>query len=348
MPITIESIRVLEGPNILYPQGGVAAQLTSTNDIREALGQAIKTWAQSVGVIIGYFRMQLEQGEPHPLSVSFTCNHPAIGGAIVRHAVEDLQAAENHDEEYSHDDALFDLRRSRMREDPSLPLLQLRAEAQGRGLPILAVGDGTLQIGSGAASWRFDPAGLSLGMAVAPSWADIHSVPLVAVGGIGATVAAARIAVSLRERDSANVALVVDGTFDAIRAAMLDQTAQIIVTALDLASTLNRGLPFNRCTVGVVLELDGLTEELALAGGLPALVAEQHGAVVLLADDARSADLARRTAANVVQLRAGETSATPTYPLVASVVAAVQGLLNEGGSGGSPKGYPRPRRPLIF
>ncbi|HYF64765.1 MAG TPA: DUF4938 domain-containing protein [Herpetosiphonaceae bacterium] len=341
MPIEIESVRVLEGPNIHYPQGGVAARLSAGDDIRDELARAIKTWAQSVGLIIGYLRLKAAPaGDRVAIDVSYTCNHPGLGAGLLSGAVADLEAAERGDEDYSHDDALFDLRRRRMREDPTLPLLQLRAEAQGRDLPTLAVGDGTLQIGTGARSWRFDPSGLSLGMSVSPPWAEIGNAPLVAVGGRGARAAAERIAAALGQT-VANVAAVPAGGFDAIRGSMLDQSAEAIVVALDDQATLQRGLPFNRCLVGVVLGLDGLPEDEALAAGLPALVADVKGAALLLSTDRRSAALAQRTAAAVISLAPGQPPASAhgapqapaASPLVAATIAAVQELLDESVAG---------------
>lgn len=328
MPITIQFLRILEGPNIYYPQGGVAARLAVSADIRDELGHTIKTWAQSVGLIIGYLRMkQHNQPAGSILDISYTCNHPQYGADILRHAVDDLLAAERNDEDWSHDDALFALRRQRMREDPLLPLLQLRAEAQGRGLSVIPVGDGSLQIGTGTTSWRFDPAGLNLGIPIAPPWSEIAHVPLVVVAGGGAAIAAARIAAALPTAQP-HVVLVAEGSFDAIRNALLDQSAAVVVAALDVPSAINRGLPFNRCAVGVVLKLAELPEEAALAAGLPALVVEAAGATLLRGDDARSAALARRTAAPVMLLQPGSIPAPAANPLVASVVSAVQSLLD--------------------
>jgi hypothetical protein len=329
MPIEIQTLRVLEGPNIHYPQAGVAAQLSASSDIREALGFSIKTWAQAVGLIIGYLRIKAsQQADGIQLEVSYTCNHPALGGDILRHAVADLLAAERRDEEWDHDDALFEVRRRRMREDPALPLLQLRASAQGHGLPTLAVGDGTLQIGSGAAAWRFDPAGLSMGLSIEPPWGEIGLVPLVAVGGAGAAQVAVAVASALQAAGHANVVLVADGTFEAIRTALLDQSAAMIVAALNIESALARGLPFNRCAVGVVLALDELEREAALAAGLPALVADEAGATLLRADDQRSAALQQRTAAPVVLLQPAVAPVVPPNTLIATVVAVVQSLLD--------------------
>ncbi len=331
MPLSIQTLRVLEGPNIYYPQAGVAARLSASSDIREALAYSIKTWAQAVGLIIGYLRIRAsEQAGGLQIELSYTCNHPGLGADILRHAVDDLLAAERQDEDWSHDDAVFALRRRRMREDPGLPLLQLRASAQGHGLPTLAVGDGTLQIGTGAAGWRFDPAGLSLGLSIDPPWETVGLVPLIAVAGAGADQAAPAIAAALREAGHRQVLLVAAGTFEAIRTALLDQSAAIIVAALDVQSAIERGLPFNRCAVGVVLALDGLEHEAALAAGLPALVADEAGAILLRADDQRSAALAERTAAPVVLLQPGVAPAPSANLLISTVTGTVQSLLETG------------------
>lgn len=331
MPITIEHVRVLEGPNIYYPQAGVAATLQASHDLRDELGRQLKTWAQAVGLIIGYLRMKIEPvGEQWQLSLSFTCNHPQLGAAILQHAVEDMLAAERQDEDWNHDDALFDLRRQRMRIDPVLPLLQLRAEAQGRVLPVIAVGDGMLQIGTGSGGWQFDPAQLSLGFAINPPWEQIRSVPLIAIGGVGAEIAAAQIAQGLTATGWQQVVHIAKGDFASVRQAFLQPKAEIFVVALDHSDAVERGLAFNRCTIGVVLGIRNLPEIQALAAGLPALTADELGNTILLADDQRTAGLARRTAAPVVQLQRTHEPATIQQPLLALVVNQLQQLLDAG------------------
>ena len=332
MAITIDHVRILEGPNIYYPQAGVAATLHVSDDLRDELGRQLKTWAQAVGLIIGYLRMKIEPLDAHTwqLNVSFTCNHPQLGAAILTHAVEDMLAAERQDEDWSHDDALFDLRRQRMRIDPVLPLLQLRAEAQGRVLPVLAVGDGMLQIGTGSGGWRFDPAQLSLGFSINPPWEQIRSVPLIAIGGFGAERAAEQIAQGLNAAGWQQVVHIPKGDFSSVRQAFLQPEAELFVVALDQVDAVERGLAFNRCTIGVVLSIGDLPEEQALAAGLPALTADELGNTILLADDQRTAGLARRTAAPVVQLQRTHEPATIQQPLLALVVNQLQQLLDAG------------------
>ncbi|MCA0351947.1 MAG: DUF4938 domain-containing protein [Chloroflexi bacterium] len=331
MAITIEHVRVLEGPNIYYPQAGVAATLQVSHDLRDEIGRQIKTWAQAVGLIIGYLRMKIEPVDDQwQLSLSFTCNHPQLGAAILQHAVEDILAAERQDEDWNHDDALFDLRRQRMRIDPVLPLLQLRAEAQGRVLPVIAVGDGMLQIGTGSGGWQFDPAQLSLGFAINPPWEQIRSVPLIAIGGVGAEVAAAQIAQGLTAAGWQQVVHIAKGDFASVRQAFLQPNAELFVVALDHLDAVERGLAFNRCSIGVVLGINNLPEAQALAAGLPALTADELGNTVLLADDQRTAGLARRTAAPVVQLQRTHEPASIQQPLLALVVNQLQQLLDAG------------------
>ncbi len=237
------------------------------------------------------------------LNLSFTCNHPQLGAASLQHAVDDILAAERQDEDWSHDDALFDLRRQRMRIDPVLPLLQLRAEAQGRVLPVLPVGDGILQIGTGSGGWRFDPAQLSLGFTISPPWEQIRSVPLIAIGGLGAELAAEHIAQGLTAAGWQKVVHIPKGDFTSVRQALVQTEAELFVLAVDHVDAVERGLAFNRCNLGIVLSISSLPEEQALAAGLPALTADELGNTILLADDQRTAGLARRTAAPVVQLQ---------------------------------------------
>lgn len=329
MPITIEYIRLLHGANIYYPQQAVAARMIVTHDYRDELGHAVKTWAQAVGVIIGYLKMKVfERDDGWRLDVSFTCHQPTIGGDIIRHAVDDVLAIERRDHDWNHDDALFDLRRRRMRDDSGLPLLQLRAEAQGRGVPVLPVGDGTLQFGTGAKAWRCDPAQLSLGMSITPPWAEIGSVPLIALGGVGANVVAQTIATQLQVNQ--RVVLVTDATWQTGTNAMLDQQADMLVLALDHADMVEHGLPFSRCDVGVVLRINDLPDEQALAAGLPALVTPENGTVILLADDQRSAALARRTATPVVIVRSDGAPLKSNNLLVQIVINHVQSALDHG------------------
>jgi hypothetical protein len=110
---------------------------------------------------------------------------------------------------------------------------------------------------------------------------------------------------------------------------MLDQQAECILVQLNSADALVRGLGFSRCQAAIVDRLDAYAPELALAAGLPALVADEAGIVVVRADEPRSADLAGRTAAQAFQLAPGQAApAPPIDPLNAALVRCVYSLLN--------------------
>ncbi len=56
MPIEVRNLRALEGPNLYYEQPAVKLEVWSDRDLRRDLGNAIKTWAQVTGTVIGYLR----------------------------------------------------------------------------------------------------------------------------------------------------------------------------------------------------------------------------------------------------------------------------------------------------
>ena len=126
------------------------------------------------------------------------------------------------------------------------------------------------------------------------------------------------------------VVLVTDATWQTGTNAMLDQQADVLVLALDHADMVEHGLPFSRCDVGVVLRINDLPDEQALAAGLPALVTPENGTVILLADDQRSAALARRTATPVVIVRSDGAPLKSNNLLVQIVINHVQSALDHG------------------
>ena len=322
MALEIIESYTLEGPSIYFPQPGVVATIHADTDVRSALSHAIKSWAQAVGLIIGYLRFDITpapSGAGYRIWFQFTCNHPLIGLTIVQHALDDLRAAERNDPDWSHDDQLFEVRRWRMRQDPALPLLQLRAEAQGRGIPVLPVGDGTLQLGTGAASWRFDPAQLSVGMQVEPPWEQISVIPLVVVSGTRAAALAAQLNHVLQ---GPGLQYIEHGDWDTIRAGLLDQHSSAMVVVLEPQSALERGLPFNRCLVALIDPFAPATHELALAAGLPALVADEAGAVIAQANDPRGVDLTERSVAQALLLAPDHPPPRSVDPLINTIATA--------------------------
>ncbi|GIV97162.1 MAG: hypothetical protein KatS3mg057_1819 [Herpetosiphonaceae bacterium] len=157
--------------------------------------------------------------------------------------------------------------------------------------------DGRLQLGLGARGWSFDPASLSLGVRIEPPWERIGSVPLVAVGGVDAEMLARQLVEQLH-RLGRSVALGAGG-FDAARAAMADERAEVVVVPVDPAMVLHRGLPFDFCTVAIVGRLAGLDQAAERAAGLHALTAQPDGGVILNADDSTALALVDRVGAPV-------------------------------------------------
>ena len=167
MPIDVRDLRGLEGPNIYYGQPAVKLQLWSDHDIRNEIATTLKTWAQVTGTVIGYLQQVAQpENDGFLITTTFTTPFPNVGERLAEGVVADLEAAERRDPEYSHDDILFEVMRQRKREEPSMPLLQIYAEARARDLPFLAREDGKITVGSGARGFEFDPAGLSLGLGV--------------------------------------------------------------------------------------------------------------------------------------------------------------------------------------
>src|SRR3954453_7343445 len=161
MPIDVRDIRGLEGPNLYYGQPGVKLQVWSDHDIRRELGDEIKRWAQMTGTVIGYLEQEVVPSDDgHLITTTFTTPFPNVGERIVEAVVADLQAAESGDEDYPHDNLLFEIRGLRKREEPPMALLQIYAEARFRDLPYLPRDDGTIMVGSGARGYIFNPAGL--------------------------------------------------------------------------------------------------------------------------------------------------------------------------------------------
>src|SRR5918992_827241 len=126
MAIEVRDLRALEGPNLYYGQPAVKLQTWSERDIRRELTDAIKTWAQATGTVIGYLRQEtVEEHGGQLLTTTFTTPFPNVGERIAEGVVADLQAAERGDEDYSHDDLLFEVMRLRKREEPPLAVLQI-------------------------------------------------------------------------------------------------------------------------------------------------------------------------------------------------------------------------------
>ena len=299
MPIVVREIRAFEGPNLYYPQAAVKLQAWADRDISRQISDTLKNWAQVTGMVIGYLRQYADVvPDGVVITTTWTTPLPTVGAQIAEQVVADIDAAERNDEDYDHDDALMAIIGERKRQEPSMALLQLLAEAHAHDVPVLRRTDGHLVVGTGARSWNFDPAGLSLGLGVDVPWDSVGTVPLVAVTGPDAA-AVTRLIVSFAERTGRRVGctdehgIMIVGEqvstepsadWDGARRVLTDGRVDVAVVAVSLQSIHERGLGFDECRVSVVTGVNG-DERLAEAHGVVVLATAPDGTVVLNADE---------------------------------------------------------------
>ncbi|HEX6289715.1 MAG TPA: DUF4938 domain-containing protein [Herpetosiphonaceae bacterium] len=325
MPLEIRDLRALEGPNIYSFQPTVKLQIWADRDISRTIGDTVKTWAQQVGVVIGALRQEVQPADGgFVITTTWTTPLPNVGERIAEGAAADLVAAEQRDEEYSHDEALFAAIDARKHEEPSLRQLQLYAEARVRDLPMVPRGDGTVMIGSGARGWALDPSVLSLGMSVDVPWEQIGTIPIVAVTGTnGKTTTVRLIAHVLRETglrvgNTDTDGIFIDGQqveegdwagWAGARRVLTDPAVDVAVLETSRGGILRRGLGFNTCTISVITNIsaDHLGEfeidtpaKMARVKGLLVRVTHPDGYTILNADDPLVRAMGETSAAQVV------------------------------------------------
>ena len=325
MPLHIRDLRALEGPNIYYPVPAVKLQVWADRDISRTLSDAIKQWAQQVGVVIGALQQEVQAAEDgYLITTTWTTPLPNAGERIAEGAIADLQAAESSDEDYSHDDALFAAIGERKREEPSLAQLQLYAEARARDLPMMPRGDGKLVFGSGARGHVFDPAILSLGMPATIPWDKIGTIPIVAVTGTNGKTTTTRLIAHILTTAGRRVGrtdtdgIVINGQqveqgdwagWGGARRVLTDPEVDVAVLETSRGGILRRGLGFSTCNVGVVTNISAdhlgefgveTTEQMAEVKGVVVLATQADGYVVLNADDRLVLALQQWSAAPII------------------------------------------------
>lgn len=315
MPVALREVRAFEGPNLYYPQAAVKLQVWADHDISRQISDTLKNWAQVTGMVIGYVR---QDSHPVPdgfvITTTWTTPLPTVGAQIAQQVVADIDAAERHDEDYDHDDALMAIIKERKRQEPPMALLQLLAEAHARDVPVLRRADGHLVIGTGARSWTFDPAGLSLGLGVDVPWDSVGTVPLVAVTGPDAAAVTRLIATAVeadgrRTGRAAADGIIIAGEpvsdvpsddWDGARRVLTDSRVDVAVVEVSRSSIETRGLGFDTCSVGVVTGVDGDDPAAAETHGIVVLATAEDGTVVLNADDPQVHALREWTSGSVV------------------------------------------------
>jgi hypothetical protein len=307
MPTEILRLLAFEGPNIVGPQPGVLLQARCGRDRSARLRAGLKDSAQGAGIVIGALEVSAAPlGEGKLLTASFSTPTPALGAAVARYVVEGLNAHEAGDETWDAEGLLWDLQKRRRAETLPLGALQLIAEAQARGMPAFVHQGSRLQLGYGARGRSFELADLggaapqaafatgevgvappfaqSSASALVP-WERIGAVPVVAVSGAARGAVVEQLSRALES--GVSIAAALDADFDRARELLADPGAQLVLLGLDPADTLRRGLPFDRCVACAVVgwppEAPDVADrgELARALGLPALVTDPGGLVVL-------------------------------------------------------------------
>jgi hypothetical protein len=323
MPTEIVRLLGFEGPNLYGPQPGVFLQLRADVDHSRRIKAALKDGGQRVGMVIAYLDVTAAPAEGgYLISATFATPTPQIGVELARYVVAGLNAAETSDETWDEEGPLWALQKRRRAEALPLPALQVCAEASQRGVPTLLRRDGLVQLGYGARSWCFDPAVLrtrdrSASDTLAVPWERVGPIPIVAVAGGAHRDSAARlIAAALAARQVA-VRFAAAADFDATQALLTDPAAAIVVAGLTAEGIAQRGLAFERCAFSAVTDLParlppGIAdrEELARVLGVPMLVTDPRGCVVLNADVPEIAALAAYAPCPVICISALEPATT--------------------------------------
>jgi len=306
MECRLESLRAYRGPNRFGPQPQVVAWIHAPEVSAAEWRRAITDAAHAVGLVVG--------GVVVDVGAERTLLRFGAGDVISGAAVCELAAQLFRDEVGLDDsaitEAIWRIGRERRARLPPIAVLQVRAEAQRRGVMLQPHRAGGLLLGTGRRGWWLQPEALAVAafdVARDIPWSHLANVPLLAVisDTRGAALAEA-LAQRVRAHGTTAVALHA-ATFDGFSQLMSDVTAEVLVCALDAAALARHGVPFERCAGAVLLDIAAPDRRDA---GVVALLAESRGMLILDAalrdDDA----LDRRvTARNVMVVAAGDDAA---------------------------------------
>jgi hypothetical protein len=306
MECRLEALRAYRGPNRFAPQPQVVAWVRAPDVSVAEWRRAITDTAHAVGLVVG--GVAIDVG-PEQTLVRFSAGDVVIGAAVC-----DLAAQLFRDEVGLDDSAITEavwrIGRERRARLPPIAVLQVRAEAQRRGVLVQPHRAGGLLLGTGRRGWWLPPEALTMAtfdVARDIPWQHLANVPLLAVISDTRGVALAEALARRVGAHGTTAAALHVATFDDFSQLMSDTTAEVLVCALDAAALAAHGVPFERCAGAVLLDIAAPHRHDA---GVVALLAESRGMLILDAalrdDDA----LDRRvTARNVTVVASDDATA---------------------------------------
>ncbi|MBC8162285.1 MAG: DUF4938 domain-containing protein [Roseiflexaceae bacterium] len=267
---------------MLMPQPGVFLELAAGRDLAAALRNALKSAGQQVGVVIGALELHTnDTNNGFLVRAQFATPTPALAAEMARYVVAGLQARERGDGEWDGDDLLWQLQRRRRSEAVPIPTVQLLAEARRRNLPAFVRADGLIQLGQGARGQAFERECL----AEQVPWARLGEIPIHVLSGVLDEQVGQQRLNQLREQGLEAKLAYAD--FAQARALLCEPSLQAAVIALDPASLLARGLPFDRCASCDLGDLPTSlpdarsADEIARAVALPLLITAPEGSATV-------------------------------------------------------------------
>jgi hypothetical protein len=306
MECRLESLWAYHGPNRFVPQPQVVALIRAPDVSVAEWRRALTDTAHAVGLVVG--GVVVDVGAERTL-VRFSAGDTIIGAAVCELAAQ-LFRDEIGLDDSAITEAIWRIGRERRARLPSIAVLQVRAEAQRRGVMVQPHRAGGLLLGTGRRGWWLPPEALTMAafdVARDIPWSHLANAPLIAIVSDARGVALAEaLARRIQAHGTTAVALHA-ATFDDFSRLMSDATAEVLVCALDAASLAQHGVPFERCAGAVLLDIAAPCRRDA---GVVALLAEPRGMLILDAvlrdDDA----LDRRvTARNVTIVASGDDTA---------------------------------------
>jgi hypothetical protein len=278
----IITLHAYDGPNIFSPQPSVLLRVRCPSDRSREIQCALKEHAQRAGILLAYLDTAvIQQAEHFIIDATFVTPFPSVGAKLAAFVVENLQ--EQDDTERDIETPLFELFQDVRQQTPSTPALQLIAEARIRNLPVVKRRDGLIQFGYGKRSWTFNLSSLDMDGPLHPPWEHIAALPIIAVTGEELRCASVQHIVAYLEQAGLPVSSQNDADFDTILSLLSNTSVEYLVVGLSTTDIARRGLPFDRCTVSILTDMDGEcpcpsdvldVDEWSKVLGLPMLVSD--------------------------------------------------------------------------